>query len=148
MSLWVDKYCPTSLDKLTYHKPLTTQLKNLAGSGDLPHLLFYGPSGAGKKTRITATLREIFGSSVEKVKVDRRAFETPSGRKIEINTLSSNLHIELNPSDVGGTYDRVVVQELIKEVAQTQQLSAKASRRFKSMGLASGCGGRCSTHDY
>jgi replication factor C subunit 3/5 len=31
-------------------------------------MLFYGPSGAGKKTRLTAVLREIFGPSVDKVK--------------------------------------------------------------------------------
>ena len=29
-------------------------------------MLFYGPSGAGKKTRITATLRQLFGAGVEK----------------------------------------------------------------------------------
>lgn len=33
-------------------------------------MLFYGPSGAGKKTRITCTLRELFGPSVEKVSRD------------------------------------------------------------------------------
>lgn len=38
-----------------------------AASGDFPHMLFYGPSGAGKKTRIACTLRQLFGSGVEKV---------------------------------------------------------------------------------
>ena len=37
-------------------------------SGDFPHLVVYGPSGAGKKTRIAAVLRELYGSHVDKVR--------------------------------------------------------------------------------
>ena len=37
-------------------------------------MLFYGPSGAGKKTRISCTLRQLFGNGVEKVLDDLRLF--------------------------------------------------------------------------
>jgi DNA polymerase III delta prime subunit len=30
-------------------------------------MLFYGPSGAGKKMRISCTLKQLFGPGVEKV---------------------------------------------------------------------------------
>ncbi|KAJ2152071.1 hypothetical protein IWW43_002164 [Coemansia sp. RSA 1935] len=129
MALWVEKHRPATLDKLTYHAGLTEHLQQLAKSGDIPHLLIYGPSGAGKRTRVAATLREIYGPSAEKLKVSQRIFETPSRRKLEINLISSNFHIEVNPSDAG-IYDRVVIQDLIKEIAQTQQVTAGA-RKFK-----------------
>ena len=44
-------------------------------SGDFPHLLFYGPSGSGKKTRIMALLRELYGAGVEKLRVEHQNFE-------------------------------------------------------------------------
>jgi replication factor C subunit 3/5 len=39
-------------------------------------------------------------------------------------------HLEITPSDVGN-YDRVVVQDLLKEVAQTQQVDQSARQKFK-----------------
>ena len=115
---------------MDYHKDQATQLSRLAASGDLPHLLFYGPSGAGKKTRVMALLRAIFGAGVEKVKLEHRTFSAPSGKAIEVTTVASNYHIEVNPGDAG-MYDRYVVQELIKEMAAYAPLTAVEGKAFK-----------------
>jgi replication factor C subunit 3/5 len=121
MSLWVDKYRPTNLAKLDYHKEQAARLKRLVQCDDFPHLLIYGPSGAGKKTRMTCLLRELYGAGVEKLRIEHMEFTTLSKKKIEISTISSNYHIEMNPSDAG-INDRVVIMELLKQVAQSHSL--------------------------
>ncbi|XP_006628231.2 replication factor C subunit 3 [Lepisosteus oculatus] len=130
MSLWVDKYRPTSLSKLDFHKDQANMFKNLVQGGDFPHLMVYGPSGAGKKTRIMCLLRELYGAGVEKLRIEHQCITAPSKKKIEINTIASNYHLEVNPSDAGNS-DRVVVQELIKTVAQSQQIQTSTQREFK-----------------
>ncbi|NXP70500.1 RFC3 factor, partial [Ramphastos sulfuratus] len=130
MSLWVDKYRPGSLGKLDYHREQAAQLRNLVQCGDFPHLLVYGPSGAGKKTRIMCLLRELYGAGVEKLRIEHQSITAPSKKKIEISTIASNYHLEVNPSDAGNN-DRVVIQELLKTVAQSQQLETSTQRDFK-----------------
>ena len=50
--LLVDKYRPSDLDSLDYHDDISRRLKSLARNpASLPHLFFYGQSGAGKRTR-------------------------------------------------------------------------------------------------
>ncbi|XP_037027282.1 replication factor C subunit 3 [Bradysia coprophila] len=135
MSLWVDKHRPRELSKLDYHKDQAQQLINLSQQGDFPHLMFYGPSGAGKKTRIMCLLRELYGTGVERLRNETMSFTTPSNRKIEIMTVGSNYHLEVNPSDAG-IYDRVVVVDLVKHVAQTHQLDPTGQREFKVIVLS------------
>ncbi|KAG7112583.1 Replication factor C subunit 5 like protein [Verticillium longisporum] len=87
-------------------------------------------SNGGRPPNTGATLKELYGSGVEKIKIDARVFQTSSNRKLEFNIVASNYHLEITPSDVGN-YDRVVVQDLLKEVAQTQQVDQAARQRFK-----------------
>lgn len=129
-SLWVDKYRPKDLAKVDFHKEQALNLKKLTKQGDFPHLLIYGPSGAGKKTRVMCLLRELYGPGAERLRMETMNFTTPSNKKIEIMTVSSNYHIEVNPSDVG-IYDRVVIMDLIKNIAQTHQLDVHGQREFK-----------------
>lgn len=117
--LWIDKYRPLSLDQLDFHTQQCELLRQLARSGDLPHLLFYGPSGAGKKTRVLAVLNELFGPGVYKVKCETRSFKAGSSSNVDITVLQSNYHIDMTPSDVWH-HDKVVVQKIIKEIGSSR----------------------------
>lgn len=51
-------------------------------------------------------------------------------------TVASNYHIEVNPNDAG-IYDRIVIQEMIKNIAQAQQLDIGGQREFKGIWFSS-----------
>ena len=123
MALWVDKYRPRSLPELDLHPEVNTILGNIAQARDLPHLLLHGPPGAGKKTRVMALLRAQFGDDVMTVRMEHKTVSVSDSRSVEISTVSSRHHIDLNPSDVGATYDRVIVMDTIREIAATVPLS-------------------------
>lgn len=129
MALWVHKYRPKSLDELDFHEKLTASLRKLSSEEDFPHILVYGPPGAGKQTRVACILRELYGPGALKVKIESRMLEAGT-RKIEINLVSSVHHVEITPSEAGNQ-DRFVIQDLLKEIAQTQQVDFGAKTRFK-----------------
>ncbi|KAK2638337.1 hypothetical protein Ddye_026132 [Dipteronia dyeriana] len=135
--LWVDKYRPKTLDQVIVHQDIALNLKKLVTEQDCPHLLFYGPSGSGKKTLIMGLLRQVFGPGAEKVKVENRTWKIDAGSRtidLELTTLSSANHVELSPSDVG-FQDRYIVQEIIKEMAKNRPIDTKGKRGYKVLVL-------------
>lgn len=111
---------------MDYHPDLSNRLKRMAATGNPPHMLFVGPGGAGKSTRVHALLRELYGPGVDAIKVETRSVapnpNTPSNT-VDIQVVVSNYHLSLTPSDVGNK-DRAVVMQLIKEVAAHPPLGA------------------------
>ena len=97
MSLWCDKYRPKTFKDLDYGVDQAKKLERMVNEGDFPHLLVFGPEGAGKKTRVNCILRELYGNGVEKLRLERHEFTTQSKKKIEIHSSSSNYHIEICP---------------------------------------------------
>ncbi|CAK9319631.1 unnamed protein product [Citrullus colocynthis] len=135
--LWVDKYRPKTLDQITVHQDVAQNLKKLVTEQDCPHLLFYGPSGSGKKTLVMALIRQMFGASADKVKVENKTWKVDAGARtidIELTTLSSTNHVELTPSDAG-FQDRYIVQEIIKEMAKNRPIDSKGKRGHKVLVL-------------
>ncbi|KAG9452043.1 hypothetical protein H6P81_004947 [Aristolochia fimbriata] len=135
--LWVDKYRPKTLDKVIVHEDIAQNLKKLVSEQDFPHLLFYGPPGSGKKTLIMGLLKQMFGPGADKVKIENKVWKIDAGSRtidIELTTLSSSYHVELNPSDAG-FQDRYIVQEIIKEMAKSRPIDTKGKKGFKVLVL-------------
>ncbi|XBW38163.1 hypothetical protein QEN19_003758 [Hanseniaspora menglaensis] len=123
--LWVDKYRPKTLSELSHSYDITAKLENLSSAtsniNNIPNILVYGPNGAGKKTRIMALLNRIYcqdSNQIYKLKIDVRQFKINS-KSLELNVISSPYHIEITPSDLGFSNDKIVIQELIKELGST-----------------------------
>ena len=132
--LWVDKYRPTDLESLDYHDDISQRLESLAKNpASLPHLFFYGPSGAGKRTRINAFLGALFGPAAHKLKLNQRTFTTPTGRTVDIHMISSDYHMELSPGDAGNN-DRFVIQDVLKEIASSKNIRSSVGTLQDGMG--------------
>ena len=54
---WIEKYRPSSLDKLISHKDIINTISVFMTEQQLPNLLFYGPPGTGKTSTIVACAR-------------------------------------------------------------------------------------------
>lgn len=125
MPLWVEKYRPKTIQELDVNPEQRHMLKVMLKNSKchIPHLLVYGPSGSGKKTRVNAILRSIYGSVVDKVKFEKQKVEINS-KKLEIDVTSSNYHLECTPADAGNQ-DRHVIQELITKLASHRSVSSQ-----------------------
>ena len=55
----------------------------------------YGPPGAGKKTRISCLLKELYGTSTEKVKLEQQTFEVYENCYLFILPVISSCHISV-----------------------------------------------------
>jgi replication factor C subunit 3/5 len=90
--LWMDKYQPKRIEELEYNHNVTDILKSIAAKEDFPHLIFYGPEGAGKKTRIRALLAMLYGNGVHKVTTELKEIKVNS-TSVEYLISSSLFHL-------------------------------------------------------
>jgi len=99
------------------------RIENLVKNGDVPHILIHGQKGSGKSDIVHKILTEIYGPGVDAIRTEKKTFETSSSRMmVEIDISSSKFHLEVSPG-VCGSHDIFVLQNIIKEIAQTASLT-------------------------
>lgn len=130
MELFIDKYRPKKFSELTFHPNVNKKFLSFAQDFKQmnQHLLIHGPEGSGKYTRVMAMLHELYGLQVYNIKMEDNKFsitvkkvksKKTVTKVVKITTYRSNVHIEVNPSDVGKD-DRYVVSCLIKEILESK----------------------------
>lgn len=127
----IDKYIPQTPDDLIFHKELFEKLMCIAEDESIPHMIFYGPPEAGKKTLIHFFLEKIFDKSVHKtVQSPYTITNTGNSSVSEVTVPQSNYHIIIDPSN--NNFDRYLIQDVVKQYAQIAPLSVfKTKRTFK-----------------
>ena len=127
--LWMDKYKPRRLEDLTFHPNQIELLKSLSENSEFPHLIFYGPDGAGKKTRVHCFLSKVYGDGIYKMNTVNKELKLKS-KSISYMVTSSNYHLEFCPSDVGNN-DKFIISNVIKETSSVAQLDTESQKNFK-----------------
>ncbi|CAI9110805.1 OLC1v1010892C1 [Oldenlandia corymbosa var. corymbosa] len=137
--LWADKHQPGSLSAFSCHKQEASLLKHLA-TDEIPHILFKGPPGSGKKSLTMAFLREIYGESVRNISHDLRYFHIQETTPMEVvvPVTSSPHHVELNvSSEQNATYALMaLVKQISADYAVIREISTvNAKAEYKVMVL-------------
>lgn len=62
LALWGDRIRPITWSGLTFHQPLNERLYRIANKcrPQMPNMLFHGPRGSGKRTRVSIFVRSLF----------------------------------------------------------------------------------------
>lgn len=128
----IDKYRPSIKKESSFHKDELNMLENMASDNSIPHLIFYGPEGAGKRTIIQIFLKMLYGDEINNI-TDSKYRVSGSGNTIsEVIIKQSNYHIIIEPNNTN--FDRYLIQDVVKDYAKKKPLSFFSSNKiFKTV---------------
>lgn len=111
-----DKYKPSEPIEMTFHADIMDRLCGMSSDNSIPHIILYGPDGAGKRTIARILLEHIFDKSVNHT-TDTTYNVSGCGNSVsEVNIKRSSYHIVINPNN--NNFDRYLIQNVVKEYAK------------------------------
>lgn len=116
----------------TFHIKDLEKLKVMSEDESIPHIIFCGPQGCGKKSVIGAFLEMIYNKEVRNLQ-SRTYTVVGSGNSVhEVVVQQSNYHIVIEPNS--NNFDRYLVQDVVNEYAKRGPLNMFTSKKsFKTV---------------
>jgi len=125
--LLIDKYAPLTVDTSQFHAGELEILKKMATDESIPHLIFCGPEGSGKKTLINLFLEMLFDEDVHKIGDSIYNVSGSGNTKKDVVIKQSNYHIIIEPNN--NNFDRYLIQDVVKEYAKKVPLRMFRSKK-------------------
>lgn len=120
---------PKTFEEMNVHTALNQKLIRMSEWSDSPHLLFYGPPGSGKRTRIMALLRKQFGEEVMNSSSSiEETYQTEANKKsITVTIVKSLIHVEIDMRNYPYN-NKKVVSAVLKSMAKQQGLETTMNK--------------------
>jgi replication factor C subunit 3/5 len=119
--------CPT---KCYFHKNILERLQTISKDDGMPHIIFYGNPGSGKKTLINLFLEMIFDKSIYNLDDSKYTVISSGNIENEVIVKQSDHHIIIEPNN--NNFDRYLIQDIVKEYARRYPLNIfEKNRNFK-----------------
>lgn len=136
MPFLADEFTPQTYRKTFFHKEIYERLDTMSKDNSIPHVIFHGPPGSGKKTMINIFLKMIYGDSVNKLYTTTCNIAGSGSRTKKEFIQNSDHHIIINPT--GTNFDRYIVHEIVKKYAasNTIELTQNPNSKFKTIQIS------------
>jgi replication factor C subunit 3/5 len=109
----INKYKPATIDECVFHEDKRILIKNMCTNNEVPHLIFYGPKGSGKKTLIEVLLRELYKDNMDKIYYHTYNVTGSGNKIIPIDVRQSNCHMIIEPTNTN--FDKYLIQDVVRE---------------------------------
>lgn len=133
---FIDKYVPKKIDESHFHKELLKILKIMSEDESIPHLIFHGPEGSGKKTIIKLLLQLLYDDDINNTTINDYVVIGSGNKANTIPIKQSNYHLIIEPNNTN--FDKHLVQDVIKEHARKKPLNVFKSRKSFKVVLING----------
>lgn len=126
----IDQYRPTSINDSHFHFEILKLLEVMSKNDNIPHIIFYGPEGSGKRTIINIFLEMLFDSGVHKTKDTTYKVVGSGNKKNDVVVKQSDYHIVIEPQN--NNFDRYLIHDIVKEYAKRRSLGIfKTDRPYR-----------------
>ena len=115
--------------KYILNKNIIKTLEILGNNDEMPHLIFYGCNGVGKKTMINILLEIMFGEEIYNLKNETHKIDSSGGKTNTVSIMQSLNHIIIEPNN---NFDRYIIKDVVKKYARKYvDMSVENLRKIK-----------------